>query len=185
MIELQDNVRIDVNQDDLDRLDQRYGERLVRRVTSSMLYFTKKTEGAAKDILTRKKHRDTGRLIKSITPHVEPYSKGVIRGEVNAGELYARFIHEGARHRGGRITPHFVPFRVAPTLRKWAERHSKLRSRRGKWYFVDSKGNEHVTNLQTGGLMVHQQPTKFFSGPFESHLRRDFIKEMNQIIKEL
>lgn len=189
MRELQDNIRIEVNQEDLDRITQRYGEELVSKVTSVMLNYTKKVSVTAKDILDKENRIDTGKLKGSIKPSLHIYAKGIIKGEVNAGAPYARFVHEGVKHNNGTLRRYFVPFRVAPKLEIWAKRHGKLKRRyknkKTRWYFVDSNGKEQAVNLAKGGLMVYQRPTKFFTKPFEESIEQDYINEMSKIIKEV
>lgn len=189
MIELQDNIRIEVSQEDLDRITQRYGKELVGKATGVMLNYTKKTSDTAKDILHKENKIDTGALRRSINPTLQIYGKDIIKGEINAGEPYARFVHEGVKHKNGTLRRYFVPFKVAPKLKAWAKRHGKLKKRQKnkqtRWYFVDSNGKEHAVNLDKGGLMVYQRPTKFFSKPFEESIKEDYINDMSKIIKEL
>lgn len=187
---MQDNIRFEVNQEDLDRIVERYGENLVQRATNIVTDYAEMTATEARRILTKNKKRNTGRLIASIKPSLPIYARGLITGEVNAGAKYARFIHEGAKHVNGKPQPFFVPFRVAPSLLEWAKRKRIIVRREGAWNFIqtDSNGQKtyrRINNIYNSGLKVHHEPLKFFSKPFEERFRQRFIDEMTELARSM
>lgn len=176
------DVNIYIPKEDLEKIQNKYGEELTKKAYDIMDDFTERVSREAKIIL--EDNKDTGDLIRSIDKSVKVYLNK-ISGEISTGEKYARFIHEGAKHDekdGGKIKPHFVKFSVAPTLLKWAKRHKVIQQIRGDWYFIDKENKEHLINdIDNSGLMVYTRATKFFEKPF-NELKDKFIKEMSELV---
>jgi hypothetical protein len=193
-----DGVRIKLDAESIRRLEEKYGVELVDKAAQVVDVYTRKIAVEAKRIISDEGHRDTGKLINSIKPSLKAYATKIV-GEVNAGAKYARFIHEGAKHDGDDIKPHFVPFRVAETLWQWLVRHDIIyrktktgkRAKRSsnaastsseKWYFTSKRtGKEYPVSKAKGGWVVMARPTKFFERPFEA-LKDEFVAEMSALV---
>ena len=119
--------KVVVNQDELNKLFDKYGEDLTEKAIKVVNKYTNKITNEAKEIIDDYGYRDTGRLINSIKPSIYAYVDRVM-GEVNAGTKYAKAIHEGAntQHQAVKNRKIFVPFRVAPSLYKWAKRNKVI-----------------------------------------------------------
>jgi len=167
-------------QEDLIKLNEKYGTDLVNKAIKVVDKYTLKIEKEAKKIIDEEGYRDTGKLINSIHSSVVAYARKV-QGEVNAGAEYARFIHEGAEHKGNKLVPHFVSFAVAKGLFMWAKRHGVIEKINGTWWYIDKNNQEHAIDIKTGGLRVYTKQIKFFEKPFES-FKKEFVKEMVQMV---
>lgn len=174
--------KIVVNQDQLDRLFKKYGEDLTEKAIRVTTKYTNKIANEAKEIIDDYRYRDTGRLINSIKPSIHAYVDKIV-GEVNAGTKYAKFIHDGAKHPtpGSEETERFfVPFRVAPSLYKWAKRNKVIETIDGVDRLVSTG---QVVYPNKGGLLVHITPTKYFEKPFNKY-KEQFIQEISEIVGE-
>ena len=174
--------KVVVNQDELNKLFDKYGEDLTEKAIKVVNKYTNKITNEAKEIIDDYGYRDTGRLINSIKPSIYAYVDRVM-GEVNAGTKYAKAIHEGAKHpiKGSEHTERFfVPFRVAPSLFTWAVRNKVIESIDGV-YRLASTGQ--VVEPNKGGLLVHIAPAKYFEKPFNKY-KGQFIEEVSAIINE-
>lgn len=161
-----DSFQIHVDTADLEALADRYGAAAARALQITQTY-TQKLQREARRQIESAGRVDTGRLVQAIQPATRAEA-GSILGTVSAGTKYARFIHEGAMHQGdGKIVPHFVPFSIAPSLLLWAKRNKVVYQKEDKWYFKGKSGKEYRINIKKGGLMVKQEPVKFFEAPFE------------------
>lgn len=193
-----DRIRIVIDDTSLAELENRYGAALTQKALRITNTYVQKVQTQAQDIIAEAGHVDTGRLVNSIKSQVTGSSQKVT-GEVYAGSNYARFIHEGAKHDGEKIVPHLVPFKVAPSLLVWAKRNKviyqketdgtmrKKRARKGKsWYIMSKRGKghrEYRIDIETGGLMVKQEPVKYFTVPFEK-LAPEYLEKMAAAIGE-
>lgn len=193
-----DRIRIVIDDSSLAELENRYGAALTQKALRITNTYVQKVQTQAQDIIAEAGHVDTGRLVNSIKSQVTGSSQKVT-GEVYAGSNYARFIHEGAKHDGEKIVPHLVPFKVAPSLLVWAKRNKviyqketdgtmrKKRARKGKsWYIMSKRGKghrEYRIDIETGGLMVKQEPVKYFTIPFEK-LAPEYLEKMAAAISE-
>ena len=187
-------MNIQIHQRDYQRLRELYGDDFVKEVVKVTKTFTQKVQRESRNILNSEGRKDTGHLIQSIKEEVNLYNQRVL-GQVYSGTKYARFIHEGAKHKGSEIVPFFVSFSVAPSLRKWAIRKGviyqkrkdgqrrKRRSKEAKWYITSKKtGKEYPVNIETGGLKVHIQPTKFLEKPFERY-KKQYIQKLKALLR--
>lgn len=191
---MNDRINVVIDDTDLAYLEHRYGAKLMNKALRVTNLYVSHMQRNAQVIINDSGHVDTGKLVGSIKSKVNA-SNRKITGEVYSGSKYARFIHEGAKHEGEEIKPHFVPFAVAPSLLTWAKRNKviyqkqasgRLRKnprRNGDWYFMSKKGKEYPISVQKGGLMVKQEPVKFFSLPFEQ-LAPEYLERMAQIVTE-
>lgn len=193
-----DRIRIVIDDTSLADLENRYGAELTQKAVRITNTYIQKVQRDAQDIIANAGHVDTGRLVNSIKSKVKGNSQKVT-GEVYAGTKYARFIHEGAKHEGDKIVPHLVPFSVAPSLLIWAKRNKviyqketdgtmrKKRAREGKsWYIMSKRGKghrEYRIDIENGGLMVKQEPVKYFTIPFEK-LAPEYLEKMAEAISE-
>lgn len=189
-----DHVRIRISQQDIQALLNRYGPQLTGVIQQITLDYTEKTSREAKLIIRQKGHVDTGQTIAKINPSVRAYANMVV-GQVNAGTNYSRFIHEGAEHESDtKIVPHFVPFKIAPSLLLWAKRKKiiyqktktgavRKRAKSGeKWYMKSRSGNEFAIDLRNGGLPVSMEPTFFFKDPFD-RFKNEYIRDLSQAMR--
>lgn len=177
---MSDYFKIVVDQESLDKLFSKYEHGLVEKATRVVSKYSNIIARDSKDIIDQYKYRDTGRLINSIKPSVKAYADKVV-GQVKAGTKYARFIHEGAKHNGSRTERFFVPFKVAPSLFKWAVRNKVIETIDGV-YRLSSTGQ--VVQPDRGGLLVHIAPTKYFEKPYNEH-KDKFVRELTDIIDEV
>lgn len=189
-----DRIRIVIDDTSLADLENRYGAELTQKAVRITNTYIQKVQRDAQDIIANAGHVDTGRLVNSIKSKVKGNSQKVT-GEVYAGTKYARFIHEGAKHEGESIVPHYVPFSVAPSLFIWAKRNKVIYQKKkdgtmrktnkvgGNWYFISKKGREYPIDVNTGGLMVKQEPVKYFTIPFEK-LAPEYLEKMAEAISE-
>lgn len=191
-----DRIRIVIDDTSLADLENRYGAELTQKAVRITNTYIQKVQRDAQDIIANAGHVDTGRLVNSIKSKVKGNSQKVT-GEVYAGTKYARFIHEGAKHEGESIVPHYVPFAVNPekSLLTWAIRNRVIYQKRkegrmrktnksgDKWYFMSRKGKEYPVDIKTGGLMVKQEPVKYFTIPFEK-LAPEYLEKMAEAISE-
>lgn len=178
----EDYFKIVVNEDDVKKLFDKYGEDLTEKAIKVVTKYANKVSNEARKIVDDYKYRDTGRLITSIQPSLYAYADRIV-GEVNAGADYAKAIHEGAKHpvEGSENTePFFVPFKVAPKLFTWAVRNHAIENIDGV-YRLASTGQ--IVEPDRGGLMVHIAPTKYFEKPFNEY-KDKFVKEVSNIIDE-
>ncbi|GMG96253.1 HK97 gp10 family phage protein [Tepidimicrobium xylanilyticum] len=174
--------KIVVNQDKLDKLFSKYGEELTEKAIRVVNKYTNKISNEAKKIIDESGYRDTGRLINSIKHSIYAYIDRII-GEVNGGTKYAQYIHEGVKHptkSSERTVPFFVPFKVAPTLFKWAVRNKVIESIDGV-YRLASTGQ--IVEPDRGGLQVHIAPAKYFEKPFNQY-KDQFVEEVSNIINK-
>ncbi len=173
--------KIVMEQEQLKKLFDKYGEDLTKKAIGVTTKYTNKIARDAKEIIDKYKYRDTGRLINSIKPSIHAYADRIV-GEVNAGTKYAKFIHEGAKHKPGseETERFFVPFRVAPSLYKWAKRNRVIETIDGVDRLVSTG---QVVYPNKGGLLVHIAPTKYFEKPFNEY-KNQFIKEISEIVGE-
>ncbi len=179
---MKDYFKIVINQENLSKLFNRYGEELTEKAVRVVNKYANLTARDAKQIIHDYKYRDTGRLINSIKPSIYAYTEK-IAGEVNAGTKYAEAIHEGAKHpiEGSEETERFfVPFRVAPSLFKWAVRNKVIETIDGVYRLVSTG---QIVEPNKGGLLVHIAPTKYFEEPYNKY-KDKFIEEMNNIIND-
>ncbi len=187
-------MNIQINQRDYQRLRETYGNDFVQEVVNVTKSFTQRVQRDARTLLREENKIDSGSLINSIKEEVQIYNSRVL-GQVYSGTKYARFIHEGAKHEGEEIVPFFVSFKTAPSLRQWAIRKGviyqkrkdgqrrKRRSVTDQWYMTSKKtGKEYPINLDTGGLKVHIQPTKFLEKPFERY-KNQYIQKLQALLR--
>lgn len=191
-----DRISVLIDDSALIDLERRYGTRFTQKALNVVKEYTGKIQDESKDIIDRAGHVDSGELIDTIQRDITT-GGGDIVGEVYAGTKYARFIHEGAKHEGSEIKPHFVPFAVNPerSLLTWAIRNKVIYQKRkdgrmrktkkpgDQWYFMNKRGKEYPINIRTGGLLVKQEPVKFFSTPF-ARLVPAYLERMTQIVTE-
>lgn len=191
-----DRIRIVIDDTSLAELENRYGAALTQKALRITNTYVQKVQRDAQEIIAEAGHKDTGRLVDSVKSKVKGSSQKVT-GEVYAGTKYARFIHEGAKHEGNKIVPHYVPFSVNPekSLLLWAirkkviyqkKKNGKMRKTNkagGNWYFMSKKGKEYPIDVNTGGLMVKQEPVKYFTIPFEK-LAPEYLEKMAAAISE-
>lgn len=193
-----DRIRIVIDDRSLQELEHRYGSALTQKALRVTSTYIMKLQRDAQGMIHDAGHVDTGRLVNSIKSRVNAGNKK-ITGETYAGTDYARFIHEGAKHEGDKIVPHLVPFSVAPSLLIWAKRNKviyqketdgtmrKKRAREGKsWYIMSKRGKghrEYRIDIENGGLMVKQEPVKYFTIPFEK-LAPEYLEKMAAAISE-
>lgn len=177
---MSDYFKIIVDQENLDKLLDKFDGRLVERAVKVVNKYTAIVARESKKIIDDHKYRDTGRLINSIKPSVKAYADRV-KGEVNAGTKYARFIHEGAKHNGKAVERFFVPFKVAPSLFKWAVRNDVVENIDGVYRLVSSG---QIVEPDSGGLMVHIAPAKYFEKPYNEY-KEKFAEELAKIVSEV
>lgn len=189
-----DDIRISIDDERLNQLLARYGETLTQKALQLTRTYQAKLQRDAQLIISDAGHVDTGRLVNAIKQKTET-KDGKIVGEVYAGTDYARFIHEGAKHEGEQIKPHFVSFAAAPSLLLWAKRNKviyqkqddgRLRRRAkagARWYMMNAKGKEYPIDLEKGGLMVKQEAVKYLTVPF-SRLAPEYLARMQELTAE-
>lgn len=180
-----DQYNIRVNQNDTNRLQERYGRTLFNKAHSIIENYNQIMAREGKKIITEEKKIDTARLKNTITSEttVNLYD---ITGETYSGTKYGRFVHEGAMHEGGNIVPHFVSFAKVPSLFTWAVRHNviKFSSSKNKWYFEGKNQKQYfISNVQKSGLMVTMKPIKFLEKPFNMY-KRQFIRDLIRLVNE-
>lgn len=194
-------ITIRINEEDLRALETRYGQEVTQKALRVTNTYTRSLQREATRLIREAGHVNEGKLANSITKNVS-LKDGVIRGEVNAATEYALFIHEGAKRVGGKSIPHFVPFKVAPSLLLWAKRvgviyeksvadqspdedaQPKKRGRKKKkkqWYFKSAKGKEYPIDVKKGGLMVKQEAVKYFEKPLEK-LSPEYFEKLREMI---
>lgn len=173
--------KIVVDQEQLKKLFDKYGENLTGKAVKVVNKYTNKIVNEGKKIIDDNKYRDTGRLINSLKPSMQAYADRVV-GEARAGTKYARFIHDGAKHILGtdRTERFFVPFKVSPSLYQWAKRNRVIETIDGVDRLVSTG---QVVYPDKGGLLVHIAPTKFFEKPFNEY-KEQFVEEIANIINE-
>lgn len=175
-----DYFSIVVEQEQLEQLFDKYGNELTEKAIQATSKYTNKIARDAKELIDEHQYRDTSRLINSIKPSLHAY-KDRVTGEVNAGTDYAKYIHEGARHptEGSKDTERFfVPFRVAPSLYKWAKRNKVIETVDG----VDRLASTgQKVSPAKGGLLVHIKPVRYFEKPFNKY-KDQFIEEISNIV---
>ena len=177
-----DGMRVQVDIATIEAFEERYGERLVDKALQMIDLYTRKIRREAQRIIKDEDYRDTGQLIRRITPSLQTYGDKVV-GEVNAETDYAIYIHDGAKHVGDQIVPHFVPFSVAPSLLQWAKRNKKIEQIQGRWYFIGKNNQEYPINIDKGGMMVMTRPTKFFEKPYEG-IKDQYVEDMANLVNE-
>ncbi len=167
---------------------KKYDKELLENIKRVANIYNQKIVRDAKEIIRQEDKIDTGRLRNSIKSNVKNLTL-----EIYSNTKYARFIHEGAKHDGNNIVPHFVPFKKAPSLLVWAIRNKvierKSKNGKGKYlfkYVFKSKrtGKEYDINPITGGLVVKIMPTKFLEKPFEKY-KKQYVKDLSAIISKL
>jgi hypothetical protein len=167
---------------DLEKFEDKYSKELVQKAINVIDKYTLMIQRDAREIIDKEGYRDTGDLINSIKPSVKMYADKVA-GEVNSGTKYARFVHEGAEHDGNNLKPHFVSFKIAPSMLQWARRHGIIQKVGQDWAYIDKSNQEHIIkNINTSGIKVYTRATKFFEKPFEA-LKDKFIEEMNGLME--
>ena len=174
-----------ISQQSIEAIQRRYGTDFSNKV----IRITKKYAGDdgyikrdAKRIIEDAGQRNTGDLINLIKPSVRIYANRVV-GEIKAGTNYAKFIHDGAKHDGSQVKPHFVSFGVAPSLLAWAMRHKKVKMIGGKWYFIDKQGQKsRIKNIAKSGMVVSQQPLKYFEKPFKKYAQK-YVDELRRLLQ--
>lgn len=178
-----DYFNIVVEQERLEQLFSKYGKDLTEKAIRVTTKYTNKIASEAKEIIDEHQYRDTGRLINSIKPSIHAYADRIV-GEVNAGTKYAKFIHDGARHpvKGSEETERFfVPFKIAPSLYKWAKRNRVIETVDGVDRLVSSG---QAVSPSKGGLLVHIKAAKYFDKPFNKY-KDQFIEEISNVINEI
>ncbi len=181
---MDDEVRIELNQDDINKIKQTYGEEIFNKVLTITQTYNQKITTEAKEIIRRENRIDTGRLRNSIKSSAKTYASKVV-GEVYSGTKYARFIHEGAKHQGSGLVSHFVPFSVAPSLLVWAKRHKLIEVINGVYCFIDKHNGEHpIKDINRSGLMVYSKPIKFLEEPFNKY-KPKYISELENLVQSL
>lgn len=176
------HFKIKVDEKSLNHLFEHYGENMATKAIKVTNKYTNKIVRESKEIIHDYMYRDTGRLINSIKPSLYIYADKIV-GEVNAGAKYARFIHDGARHPKGdpeKTERFFVPFKAAPSLYKWAKRHKVIHTVNGVDEYFDTG---QTVSPDTGGLLVHIVPAKYFEKPFNEY-KDKFVEEMSNILNE-
>lgn len=180
---MNDEVRVELNQEDIKKFREAYGEELFDKILVITQTYNQKIATDAKEMIRQEERIDTGRLRNSIKSSAKVYANKVV-GEVYSGTKYARFIHEGAKHQGSKIVPHFVSFSVAPSLYVWAKKHNLIETINGSLYFIDKKNQEHaITDIKKSGLMVYSKPIKFLETPFEKY-KSQYIKDLKRLVSE-
>ena len=182
-----DGMRIQFDIATLEAFEERYGEQLLDKALQKIDLYTKKIRREAQAIINEENYRDTGQLIRRITPSLQAYGDRVV-GEVNAETSYATYIHEGAYRedhtsKNPKVRPHFVPFSVAPSLLTWAKRNKVIEQIQGRWYFIGKDNQEYPINIDKGGLPVMSRPTKFFERPFEE-IKEQYVEDMAGLVNE-
>lgn len=176
-----DYFKIVVNEDDVKKLFDKYGQDLTEKATKVVTKYTNKISNEAKKIIDDYKYRDTGRLINSIKPSLYAYRDRIV-GEVNAGTDYAEYIHEGAKHVSeNSFERFFVPFKVAPKLFTWAVRNNVIENIDGIYRLVKTG---QIVEPNKGGLLVQIAPTKYFEKPFNEY-KDKFVEEVSNIVNEV
>ena len=182
-----DGMRVQVDIATIEAFEERYGERLVDKALQMIDLYTRKIRREAQKIIKDEDYRDTGQLIRRITPSLQTYGDKVV-GEVNAETDYAIYIHDGAYREdhsssNSKVRPHFVPFSVAPSLLQWAKRNKKIQQIQGRWYFIGKDNQEYPINIDKGGMMVMTRPTKFFEKPYEE-IKDKYVEDMAGLIND-
>ncbi|OON99152.1 MAG: hypothetical protein ATN35_02030 [Epulopiscium sp. Nele67-Bin004] len=179
---MQDRINVEIDATSLKELEKIYTVDKVNEIVDITNTFTQKIQADARTIIRCAPHVDSGRLINSIKATTKTNSN-TITGQVASATDYARFIHEGADHKGtNNIHPFFVPFKLAPSLLVWAKRKGviyqktnsgnrrKVAVSGGNWYMTSKKnGKEYRVDTVKGGLQVKIEPTKFLQTPFNQY----------------
>lgn len=189
---MSDYINVSLDEEQLNRLINAYGEESVNRAIQITRSYTTKVQNEARNIIQEAGKVNTSRLINSIQQIISINHDKIV-GEVNAATKYARFIHEGAKHdEAGDIKPFFVPFRIAPSLLSWAKRKKviyqktlKGKKRNGykrgdQWYFQASSGKEYKVDIKNGGMIVEHEPLKYLEKPFNENVD-SFLEEISKI----
>ena len=188
-----EGVSIKIDPNTYQSLINKYGNEKVEQIIGITHTFSQKVQAEAREILKSQGKVDSGTLINRIKYQVNMYNNRVV-GQVYAGTKYARFIHEGAKHKGSEITPFFVSFNTAPSLRQWAIRKGVLYQKRkdgqirktkksgDKWYITSSKTRkEYSVNIKTGGMKVKIEPIKYLEIPFEKYVDQ-YIHKVSKVM---
>lgn len=181
---MDDEVRIELNQDDINKLKQTYGEEIFNKVLVITQTYNQKITTEAKEIIKQEQKIDTGRLRNSIKSSAKVYANKVV-GEVYSGTKYARFVHEGAKHQGNELVSHFVSFGKVPSLLIWAKRHKLIEIINGSYYFIDKNNQEHpIDDINESGLNVYSKAIKFLEEPFNKY-KPMYINDLENLIRNL
>lgn len=189
-----DRIRIVIDETSLEELENQFGAALTQKAVRITNTYVQKVQRDAQAIIADAGHVDTGKLVNSMKSKTTSDGQTII-GEVYAGTKYARFIHEGAKHEGEHIVPHFVLFTKAPSLLIWAKRNKVIYQKKkdgrmrktnkadGDWYFISKSGREYPIDVVSGGLVVKQEPVNYFSIPFEK-LAPEYLEKMAAAVSE-